>query len=144
MGYTHYWRTHEAIPADVWNKIMDDANKLIAASPCPLAYENDQPNKKPEVTANFIRFNGVGDGGHETFFLSPAPTEFEFCKTANKPYDTVVVGVLASLAEHARDNAKVTSDGDSTEWADGIAFASRTLGRSIRCPIKNEPREDAY
>jgi hypothetical protein len=60
-----------------------------------------------------IQFNGVGDDSHETFHLTKASQDFEFCKTAMKPYDDVVVAVMRE-AMKLNPNFKPTSDGG---WA---------------------------
>lgn len=88
-----------------------------------VAYEYDEPDREPVFSETEIRFNGVGDNGHETFYLSPEMRDFEFCKTACKPYDTAVVAVLCLLAHHT--DVRVSSDGDPSDWEAGLAFAKR-------------------
>lgn len=133
MGYTHYWRQPLGIPAAAWALIQADAAKLIAASPVKLAFDYDETDKAPACSAEEIRFNGLGDDGHETFMLTPDAEDFEFCKTAFKPYDLVVCAVLACAAEHTGKIA-VSSDGDVSDWRDGVEWASKVLGRSVPCP----------
>jgi len=70
-----------------------------------------------------IRFNGKDDEGHETFMLTPDPSDFNFCKTAQKPYDLVVVAILCLLAH--RTDTGVSSDGDRSDWAEGLKLAQR-------------------
>jgi hypothetical protein len=137
MGYTHYWKTAKPIPLKTWQLICDDAEKIIAASPVPLAWEYDEPKKVPEVKrqnadggAALIRFNGVEDDGHETFFFEQAAQKFAFCETANKPYDVVVTAVLAAIADWAW-MVKVSSDGDLADWQDGLELAKKALGREL-------------
>ena len=71
-----------------------------------------------------IRFNGKGEEGHETFMLTPDSQEFNFCKTAQKPYDIVVVAILCLLAHHT-SGVTVSSDGGISDWTDGLALAQR-------------------
>ena len=60
--------------------------------------------------------------------------DFEFCKTNQKEYDIVVVAALARLAEVP--GMEVTSDGNSDDWDEGIALASKVLGRALKNPFK--------
>lgn len=138
MGYTHYWRKPTATPAALWSLIQADAQKIIAASPVKLAFDYDETNKAPECSKELIRFNGIGKDGHETFYLTPDAESFEFCKTACKPYDLIAVAVLAIAAEHAPGLINVSSDGDTDDWKDGIAFASKVLGRPVTMPAFGE------
>lgn len=63
-----------------------------------LQAEHNEP-KPAKVLKTIIRFNGVEDDGHETFYLPKKKRSFNFCKTARKPYDIAVAMVL--LACHA-------------------------------------------
>lgn len=114
MGYTHYWYRPVGvhISPKAWKKICADVEAVLAAAAkeVPLAEHYDVP-RPPLVNDSEICFNGVGDDGHETFSVtrkcpqqpqhrSKEPMYFEFCKTAYKPYDAVVVSVLAVLRRH--------------------------------------------
>ena len=75
---------------------------------------------KPEFTDAFIRLNGGVPHDYETFFLERSPEfdadaggklSFAFCKTEYRPYDAVVVSILAAARRIARDKIRVTSDG---------------------------------
>lgn len=79
-----------------------------------LAFEEDVP-EQPEVSDTQIRFNGVGNDGHETFILRKKidkEDQFNFCKTAHKPYDTAVGLVLLIAKKHSPNSIRVSSDGD--------------------------------
>ena len=140
MGYTHYW-DHPMIDAEKWDKIVEDAKKLVAASPVKLAHDCDEPETPPHVGNENIWFNGVGDDGHETFVLTRKGTDFDFCKTAQKPYDLIVVAILAVAAAHG---VSVRADGDAPDWKDGLEYASRILGRPVALPseIRNPEKEE--
>ncbi len=144
MGYTHYWKTTAPIPDDVWQLICGDAEKIILLSPAKLVWEYDEPNKLPEVKRvkadggdTCIRFNGVGDDGHETFFFEQHATDFSFCKTAQKPYDVAVCAVLAAIADRT-SLVKVSSDGDPSEWEEGLALARQALNRLIDIKLERD------
>lgn len=134
MGYTHYWRSGRISKA-AWASIEKDSAALLAASPVKLAFEYDEPTKPPICDDKQIRFNGVGKEGHETFWLAASPQDFEFCKTASKPYDLIVVAILAVAAEYAGESIQVSSDGTADDWSDGVEWASKILGRTIPNPI---------
>jgi hypothetical protein len=95
MGYTHYFTQKRNLKVGEMQAIVAAAEKIIKASTVELAWEYDEPAKPPELTKDLIRFNGVGEDGHETFWL-PRKREvqdyqtgdskgFLFCKTARKP-----------------------------------------------------------
>lgn len=104
-----------------------------------VAFECDIP-KPPEVSDQMIRFNGVGNEGHETFIFfkkKPEPGQwnkdsgsyFYFCKTARKPYDLAVCLVLLSLANHAPKSVKLGSDGDwDCEWTEARKVYKELFG----------------
>jgi hypothetical protein len=114
MGYSHYWRQSRPFTAQEWTSIANTTRQVIQAAEqqgIVLQYEDtvDQP---PEITDAWIRFNGVGHEGYETFLLERAPANnFNFCKTAYQPYDVVVVSVLATARDVAPDAITVSSDG---------------------------------
>ena len=144
MGYTHYWRQSGSFSNAQWDTITDAAHKIIAhanKSGLPLVYDYDEPNKPPELSANCIRFNGLGDDGHETFYLSPGRREvqryegedtgFNFCKTARKPYDVPVVALLIAARNIAPDVFTWSSDGTRREHAKGAQFLAAATGIDI-------------
>lgn len=136
MGYTHYWKIRGTIDPENWANIVDDAKKLVEKSPVKIVYEYDTTDA-PQVNDSAIHLNGQGDDGHETFCLMPGMTDFEFCKTANKPYDLIVCAILAVAASHT-NYIRVTSDGEPEDWAEAMVYASSILGRPIVCPLPVE------
>ena len=91
MGYTHYWKS-EGFTNEEWDQLTRGVKEILAKTDVPLAGDNG--GGTPEITDSHVWLNGVGDDGHETFYLTDEPTKFEFCKTAHKPYDEVVVAIL--------------------------------------------------
>ena len=137
---------------NVWRQICQEISALVAASSCKLLRESDEPKSAPQIDDDVIRFNGQGEEGRETFMVervAPPPSAwradeteiFDYCKTARKPYDLVVCGALAVLAEHATD-IHVHSDGDLTEWGPALKWAEKVLGRSLVYPLPTIPEED--
>jgi hypothetical protein len=139
MGYTHYWKLKVQPHPDHWASLCDMSRRIVRqaiAKGIPLQYEMDQ-ERAPQIDEAAIRFNGVGRDGHETFFIANSPTEFEFCKTARKPYDAAVVAVLMA-AETLLIGFEWSSDGDgeSDAFEEGIALLRSALGD--RAPAQPE------
>jgi hypothetical protein len=128
MGYTHYWYynpskskvgTEEAFSKAVTEvrkyKTMLESRGLVVRGPMG---EGDL-----ELDSDVIAYNGDGSQGldHESFCVErthQAPREgFAFCKTARKPYDTLVCLTLIALFEAFGDPAVFSycSDGDDEE-----------------------------
>jgi hypothetical protein len=132
MGYTHYWKTGRDISKAAWSKIARDAKTAIVYvvdNLAQLANEYDEPGTIPAVTDEFIRFNGVGDEGHETFRFTRLKTSFEFCKTARKPYDIAVCLILLIAQEHS-SNVVASSDGDADDWKQAIELFAQIFGKA--------------
>ncbi len=53
---------------------------------------------------------------------------FDFCKTAYKPYDLAVIAALTIAKHHLGDSIKVSSDGDTDQWTDGLWLCQQVLG----------------
>lgn len=125
MGYTHYWSQNAEVGPLRWANFTAGAKRLFALAAergIRLAYEYDEPNRPPEITDDAIHFNGVDDEGHETAILSREPGR-EFCKTARKPYDVVLVAMLCYLSSVHSDIFEARSDGNSEDWRKGLALA---------------------
>lgn len=136
MGYTHYWEDTSDIDIAEYNAAIKDIAKIVKAKVDILANGHGDEGSKPGFESD-IWFNGQGDDSHETFYLPKDPAQFEkfsFCKTAQKPYDVVVVACLTRLAEV--DGIKVSSDGSAGDWEEGVKLASDILGRKLENPIK--------
>jgi hypothetical protein len=144
VGYTHYWYQSENFSQDEWEKIAMDTMKALdfcEKSGVEMTSDYDSP-EKAEVNDDRIRFNGVGNLGHETFILEKDQdfgwsqnreldeAFFNFCKTARKPYDLAVGLVLFIMKNHASNKIRVESDGDwDGDW-DQIKQAYKTLFNS--------------
>jgi hypothetical protein len=130
MGYTNYWTdsgTHQAIPTPALRIIKTVLDHAYQAGIVQREYDDSRP---PVVTAEEIRFNGIGELGHETFgFRTGAPDPFGFCKTARKPYDDVVMRVLLVLACY-RPGFELSSDGAfDHEWIEALDWFNQKVGR---------------
>ncbi len=134
MGYTHYWDFFE-VDEKAYKKALTDIRNIVRASPVPLGNGAGDTGTKPKLTGPSIELNGIGDEGHETFYIPAIPRNGgDSCKTAAKPYDLIVIAGLSRLAEVP--GITVSSDGIRADWLDGCNFASEILGRAVPNPIK--------
>jgi len=112
MGYTHYYRDKPAFTDSQWAALTEDVKKLIKNSNVPLGDSNGEIGSKPVFTSRHIMFNGIGDDSHETAAVYKGASEFEFCKTARKPYDSVVVEFYKLIRKHAPSTILSSDGGD--------------------------------
>ena len=142
MGYTHYWSNKGAMSDAEWEAITTAARAIIAKSDVLVVFESDEPTRKPVVSKTAIRFNGIGEDGHETFCIGPDGTEFEFCKTAHKDYDEVAVAILIA-ASHYCSKFHWSSDGWLSEHADGLQLFNEACHLDLKWsnvePADNDP-----
>lgn len=155
MGYTHYWSQSRKFTQPEWIAIRKAAQAIVDETDAELCWEYDKPEKPLQIDAIAIRFNGAEDDGHETFMLTrsvPFPPEyrkdepdFQFCKTARKPYDTPVAAILMATRTIVPDAFEWSSDGwaeeDDMQAAVKLANAACDLGLKITNaePDENDP-----
>lgn len=118
MGYTHYFE-FKTVPHEIKvREFLGLVRRIINTSNVPIQRCYDDP-RPPCVTPSLILFNGVGDDGHETFELKPTSTKWGFCKTAQKPYDEIVVAILLAADMIFGNDFNWSSDGDDEEHEAG-------------------------
>ena len=154
MGYTHYWRQHRDFNDTEWRVITRLAKLITADGLGVLAHHPDAINgdeyygeKEDDVFIidnEQIRFNGIGEDGHETFLITKKKPEedFQFCKTARKPYDKYVVAVLCAIyhvyLQMEKTVMNISSDGNTEDWTEGLFHAVRsTREEQMYCPIRD-------
>jgi hypothetical protein len=143
MGYTHYWtfnkgkRGTAAETEAAYQQAMLDCAKIVRHY-----YEREggisgyTAHTKPG-TYGGLNFNGKSEDGHETFIMREHYNQNDrssFCKTARKPYDILVTACLAVLAYRLGDAISVYSDGDDSDWHDGVNLAQTVLRRKVTVP----------
>lgn len=119
MGYSHYYENFSKLP----DEAVDAIKGVFTENAEIVQREYDDPTT-PLVTNDTVRFNGVGDDGYETFLLEGSG--WNFCKTANKPYDKVVVAVLCICDNYLEDFCW-SSDGGFEELKEGISLAKQYI-----------------
>jgi len=138
MGYTHYW-TPKVVTEEKFAEFSKTCKKLHDNLPNTSktagGYHSNETIEicgwdgtgKPEFSDVMVSFNGNQDKDldHETFNVQADKTEWNFCKTARKPYDLLVCACL--IAAHEQLDYEVSSDGDLEDWKDAIEFYMDTI-----------------
>jgi len=153
MGYTHYWAFKAPKKAKgnadkaekLYLKAITDCTKVIKSyykehKGTDLSLAGFSAHCKNGKYGG-LDVNGKGDLGHENLYLlehfrQAVDEGFQFCKTAEKPYDIVVVACLAILKYRLKDLIDVSSDGDATGWNNGVELARQVLKLKIDNPIE--------
>lgn len=151
MGYTHYWTKSRNFTDAEWLDIMKASAEIMSAAinkhSIPLAFEYDKPTEKPLVSTEVIRFNGIDEDGHETFYFDVCANDFEFCKTARKDYDAPVAAIL-NYVKHRVPEFSWRSDGwlSEQEHIDGLQLLKEATGVELEWanfdPADNDPDRD--
>lgn len=138
MGYTHYWTFSKAkrgatrATAKQYQQAILDCQKIVRAySVANGGLAGFAAHTEPGQYGG-LKVNGSRELAHEDFvlrehFAQAVEGKSDFCKTARKPYDTVVVACLCVLAHYLPSNFSVSSDGDSLDWIAGLELARRVL-----------------
>ena len=102
MGYTRYWvRTDKPIT----DQFVDYAKNVIKqCSNLGIIIRDGYGNNDPVIEEDKIIINGNAETGleHETFYITNDAdelNEWQFCKTACKPYDYAVRMLLIGAKE---------------------------------------------
>ena len=149
MGYTHYWKPVK-VDQQTWNKFVTVCivlkNNLSEFSKSAGGYYKDVPIVicggdgigEPVFQIggeNEVCFNGTKENDlyHETFCVAKDNDEWNFCKTARKPYD-LLVG-LCLVAAHEILGYKVSSDGTGKDWRSIFDFYEKMIDK-ISVPRK--------
>jgi len=129
MGYTHYWKIEKSTSTKNWNKFSETCKKLHDNLPKEIEIVNGagQAGTKPVFNDSEVRFNGVNELGHETFAIYKNELrDFDFCKTAQKPYDLLVCACL--IAAHKYLKLDISSDGNVNDWMPAFKYYEGVMG----------------
>ncbi len=123
MGYTNYWnfnKVNNTTYASAKKRIIKLVQFAISKG-YSLGNGDGENGSIPEMVNGLICFNGIESESHEPFYLanklSKNDSSFNFCKTANKEYDAVVVAAILILKDTMKDAIDISSDGISTDAA---------------------------
>ncbi len=133
MGYTHYFYHKRAFTDAEWQALCAETHRILDAAQARgirLAWASGdgvpeidgEPLPSDGDVGRIISLNGEGEDSHEPLNINKKPDpglreiqpgegKFAFCKTARKPYDAVVVSILAAIKEIAPDAMSISSDG---------------------------------
>ena len=142
MGYTHYWyRPVDEYDLEAFDKFAAIAKAIIeTAQDAGIALADRWGLDLPEITDRFIGINGIGEDSHESFYWpdidqglacgNPGMNDWtvESCKTAGKPYDTVVTALLIAAKFVYRSYVKLQSDGTWEDWLPGRDLYTEATG----------------
>ena len=157
MGYTQYWFRQPEIDRETFKSIVQDFRKIVQILPtlpaeegCEVKLAGGLGKGAPEICEEGIVFNGCGEGAHETFdFPRTLVTQtwkeheeyglrFEFCNTAQKPYDIAVTAFLVIAQHYLKEKIKVSSDGDDSDWDAARNLCQSILGYGVEFKLPEE------
>lgn len=155
MGYTHYWNIKPETNEAKYKKALKDCVKIVEHGTKKGILAGWDGTGKPEIK-NGLRFNGKAPENYETFSLPGKPMDvlkgdfvqkdkdgyvFNFCKTAQRPYDIYVTACLATMRNHLGANFKISSDGGEKAFKKGQEFADQILGKNVLQMKKNDSKK---
>ena len=141
MGYTHYWYTTRDFSNSEWSILSKLAQEVIHNNYSTIPVAGGFGQGEPEVNNEHIWLNGTVKNGmdHETFRMTkirqgrPAyddpDKEFNFCKTARKPYDLYCVHILSIAKAIAPDAIELSSDGGDEVFRQSLDHYCSKLAR---------------
>lgn len=143
MGYTHYYtfktapKGQSANVEKAYQKAIQECNKIAQA----FRKENGGVSGYSAYTSKYggLKINGSESAGMcEDFTVREHFSQnesFNFCKTRQYQYDTVVVACLIVLSHRLGNLIEVSSDGSQLDWVDGLELARSVLGlKSLQIP----------
>lgn len=131
MGYTHYWAFQEQPTKEKFAEFLEGVKQIVAT-----AEEAGIAIGEQKYESDYVSFNGVETGAHETFYIELPSHDDGFCKTAQKPYDTAVVACLIHAKKIFGADISVKSDGNWNDWESG-----RLLYESV---FNIEPQSESF
>jgi hypothetical protein len=131
MGYTHYWEKKESVTAEKFAEFTENVKSILqTADDAGIPISGFDGVGSAFVSDNEVAFNGFSGYGHESFNLLLEDVD-GFCKTAGKPYDSVVCAVLMLLKVTFGNAYVVTSDGNWSDWSEGRVLYTETFADLI-------------
>jgi hypothetical protein len=125
MGYTHYYRNKRAYTDAEWAALTKDVKALFANCGVPIGNASGREGSSPRIDSQCIMFNGIEEDAQETASVTKGATDFEFCKTAHKPYDPVVVAFFKLIRKYAPQTELSSAAGDEVFAEDSGGYADK-------------------
>lgn len=143
MGYTHYWTFKKPAKGQTakieakYQLAIKQCNKIIKAYSAEFGGLSGYSAHAKGYGG--LHVNGSRENAHEDFSIREHFSQNDtgnFCKTAQKPYDVVVVACLIVLKHYLQDNIQVDSDGEKSDWIDGLNLATKVLKlKTLNIPV---------
>lgn len=132
MGYSHYFPQTRSFTDTEWSTIQQSAKKLFTECSDFLANGMGDVDTEPEANDAEILFNGIEDMSYEPFSVSKEHDDsYNFCKTAERPYDIAVVAMLVLINTYAPGVLKIESDGNGGDWKEGLSLAKKIDNKCV-------------
>ena len=133
MGYTHYLdQSTDIRNLAQWRKFAKLVQNILDYNKDIITGWDGEPDTEIIVNDNEISFNGITADAHETCSIKRSPAdEFEFCKTAYKPYDKVVVAIY-KLYEMMFKDVTFSSDGEDSDHEEGEDLLNSFIAQRYR------------
>lgn len=149
MGYTHYFKQNKAVNDQQWDAFEKDAKIALAYIQNEVGVvlmSNDSNGIL--INNERVNLNGdeVNDLDHETFYIEKDYRDFNFCKTARKPYDLAVCSLLLLAHHHMPDHYDIGSDGGFEEWQKPMELNAFLFKYAYNLPrkIDDSSKVDCY
>jgi len=112
MGYTNYWTQTRDFTNDEWTKVKREYEWLLEMDDRNIIRDETYPDDY-----DLIIFNGKGELSHETMIIRKIKNseDFQFCKTARKPYDIGVWHMLGFIKSNTEAYSEIRRD-DFGDW----------------------------
>lgn len=148
MGYTHYFSQNKQPTDEQWQALKEKVTRVydvMRTIPAERFRVCDGSGEIPIRQAldlfteqgQSICFNGAAklEQDHETFYLTQKCNKnFEFCKTARKPYDFLVVAVLILADYYCPNCYNISSDGSKDDWHPVSEWLAKYLLKAYPLP----------
>jgi len=139
MGYTHYWKRSKDLDKTMFIEAKNDCQKIcdVLKNQYDIQIQKEYDDSNPPIfNDDIIRFNGIEDDGHETFLItSNGNDHFQFCKTAEKPYDLAVQCCLLIFHYYFKSDFTFSSDGGEEDWANAVKVVNEVFDYNIDNPF---------
>lgn len=153
MGYTHYFRFSPSpfgktrATEKQYKKALIECAKIIKHYSKKNGGLSGYTAHAPIGEYGGLEVNGSErTGACEPLVLREHFSEnegFNFVKTAQYEYDTVVTACLILLKHRLKDLIEVSSDGDADDWKDGLRLAKEVLKlKSLKIPLRDESENE--
>lgn len=117
MRYSHRWSVQRDFTVAEWNLLCRYTRAHLRRE--EIQVTGSLGIGDPIIDPHALALNGCGDQGHEVFVLLRCVEDYgqgkaeanSSCETARKPYDAIVIRILAAAQQISPNNLIASSDG---------------------------------